>query len=297
MGLLTGSISVTRFKAPSHIDETTFENHSFKEIDLASEVKESVGFIPFEPEAPFQVGAGRVAFRLRIDRRRADAVQLRERHKQLVMTELESSGARYVPSQRRAELRHLAEEELIVGRTPTSTAVECCIDSKMLHAGTTSKVHLGVLQQLLRKAGVATEIHNPWLEKGLPEEWSDVPETMDPAASIYGCRFLAALVGDPEFLIEPEQGYVRLAADDTRITLTGDVVNDLHHYLKTDATMLSAKLLHKDLRFTLDATTFRLSAIQFPRPSNESWIENLDLRLEQIKELVGRLDEKFGVLV
>ena len=154
MGLVTGSISLTRFKAPAHIDETTFENHPFKDIDLASEVKESIGFIPFEPEAPYQIGTGRVAFRLRIDRRKADSVQVRERHKQLLLTEMEATGAPFVPSGKRAELRHLAEEELIVGRTPNSTVIECCIDDKILYAGTTSKVHLGVLQQLLRKAGV-----------------------------------------------------------------------------------------------------------------------------------------------
>jgi len=297
MGLLTGSVCVTPFKASSHVDESTFEALAYEGIDLASEVKESIGFIPFEPEAAYQIGAGRVAFRMRIDRRRADSVQLRERHKQLLLTELEQTGVPYVPSGRRAELRHLAEEELIVGRTPTSTVIECCIDNKMLYAGTTSKVHLGVLQQLLRKAGVATEIHNPWLEKGLPEEWSDLPETMDPAASIYGCRFLAKLVGDPEFLIEPEQGYVRLASEDTRITLSGDVITDLHRYLTSDADILAAKLLHKDVRFTIDATTFRLSAIKFSRPGNQSWVENLDVRLEQIRELLDLLYKKFGRLI
>lgn len=297
MGLLTGSISVTRLKAPSHVDETTFEQHGFKEIDLASELKESIGFIPFEPEAPYQIGAGRIAFRMRIDRRRADSVQVRERHKQLLLTEMESTGARFVPSKKRAELKHLAEEELIIGRTPTSHVVECCIDRKILFAGTTSKTHLGILQQLLRKAGVATEMLVPWNERGLPEEWSDLPETMDPAASIYGCRFLESLSGDPEFLFEPEQGYVRLASDETRITLTGDVLSDLHAYLKRDAHVLAAKILHKDLRFTLDGTTFRLNAVQFPRPNNEIWTENLDQRLEQIHELMDRLDERFGALV
>ena len=297
MGLLTGSICVTPFKASSHVDETTFEAFAYTAIDLASEVKESIGFIPFEPEAPYQIGAGRVAFRVRIDRRRADSVQLRERHKQLLRTEREQTGVGHVPSGRRAELRHLAEEELIVGRTPTSTVIECCIDNKMLYAGTTSKVHLGVLQQLLRKAAVSTEIHNPWLAQGLSEEWSDLPETMDPAASIYGCRFLAKIVGDPEFLIEPEQGYVRLAKEDTRITLSGDVIPDLHRYLTSDAEVLAAKLLHKDVRFTIDATNFRLSAIKFSRPGNQSWVENLDVRLEQIRELLDQLYAKFKALI
>ena len=81
------------------------------------------------------------------------------------------------------------------------------------------------------------------------------------------------------------------------ITLTGDVLSDLHGYLKRDAHVLAAKILHKDMRFTLDGTTFRLSAIQFPRPGNEIWTENLDQRLEQMRELTEKLDEKFGTLV
>ena len=125
MGLLTGSINLTRMKVPSTIDETAFTRLEFKDIDLASEVKESVGFLPFEPEAPYVISAGRLAFRLRIDRRRADAVQVRERTKQLQAVEMESTGAPFVLAAKRAELRHLAEEELIIGRTPSTTVIEC----------------------------------------------------------------------------------------------------------------------------------------------------------------------------
>ena len=206
---------------------------------------------------------------------------------------MESTGAPYVPPQKRSELRSLAEQELLVGRSPTSIVIECCIDDRTLFVGTTSKMHLGSLQQALRRAGIPSELLLPWIEKGLPEEFSDLPETMDPAASIYGCRFLKHLIGDSEFLIEPENGYVRLAAGDTRITLSGAVLRDLHRYLREDAEILCAKLLHKDLSLTLDATTFRLTAAQFPRPENEHWTDDLDQRLEQIGELFATLDEKF----
>lgn len=297
MGLLTGTISVSRFKAPPSVDETAFERLAFRNIDLASEVRESIGFLPFEPEEPYRIGASRLAFRLRIDRRSADVVQVRERTQHLLRTEMESTGAPFVPSAKRSELRHLAEEELIVGRTPASKMIECCIDGRVLYVGSTAKVDLGTLQQILRRGGIGTELLTPWFEKGLPEEFSDLPETMDPAASIYGCRFLKELIGDPEFLVEPENGYVRLAADDTRITLSGAVLNDLHRYLKEDAEILSAKLLHGEIVFTLDATTFRLSGIRLPRPKNHHWTENLDQRLEQIQELVGKLDERFNKLM
>ena len=296
MGLLTGSVSVTRFKVPPTIDDDAFGRLAFRDIDLASEVKESIGFLTFEPGSPYRIGANRLAFRLRIDRRRADSVQLRDRHKQLLQIEMESTGAPYVGSQKRSELRSLAEEELIVGRSPTSIVIECCIDDRILFVGSTSKMHLGSLQQALRRAGITTELLLPWIEKGLPEEFSDIPETMDPAASIYGCRFLKRLISDSEFLIEPENGYVRLAAADTRITLSGAVLTDLHRYLKEDAEVLSAKLLHKDLSLTLDATTYRLTAVRFPRPKNEHWTDDLDQRIEQIRELFTTLDDKFDRL-
>ena len=182
-------------------------------------------------------------------------------------------------------------------RTPASKVIECCIDGRALYVGSTAKVDLGTLQQLLRRGGIGTEFLAPWLEKGLPEEFSDLPETMDPAASIYGCRFLRKLIGDPEFLVEPENGYVRLAADDTRITLSGAVLNDLHRYLKENVDVLGAKLLHGETLFTLDATTFRLSGIRLPRPKNQHWTDNLDQRLEQIEELLGKLDERFDKLM
>ena len=107
MGLLTGSINLTRMKVPSTIDETAFTRLEFKDIDLASEVKESVGFLPFEPEAPYLISSGRLAFRLRIDRRRADAVQVRERTKQLQAVEMESTGAPFLYRPRPSRLRVL----------------------------------------------------------------------------------------------------------------------------------------------------------------------------------------------
>ena len=114
MGLLTGSISISRFNVLAKPAELDFEPAAFREIMPGSQVRESVGFVPFEPEAPYEVGAQRWAFRVRIDRLKADPTGVRERLKQLVKTEMEQSGLPFVGSKKRKELRHLAEEELLV---------------------------------------------------------------------------------------------------------------------------------------------------------------------------------------
>ncbi len=296
MGLLTGSVSVSRFRVPSKIDEAGLERVAFKEIDPASEVKESIGFLPFEPGADWRVGTGRLAFRLRIDRRRAEQVLVRERHKQLLAAELEQTGQAWVPQKKRTELRHLAEEELLVGQSPRSHVLECCVDGKTLYVGSTARMHLGVLQQALRRAGIAAEFHQPWSEAGLPDEFSDLRETMDPAASIHGCRFLEKLIGDPDYLVEPENGYIKLVHDEVRVTLTGPVLGDLHRYLKAGATPIAAKLQFHEVHFTLDAPTFRFSGMKLTRPKNAHWSDDLDERLEQITAVLDPLDERFKKL-
>ena len=71
MGLLSGAASVTRFNLPVRPQEIDFEAAAFRAIAPGSEVRESVGFVPVEPEAEYAVGAGRWAFRVRVDRLRA----------------------------------------------------------------------------------------------------------------------------------------------------------------------------------------------------------------------------------
>jgi electron transfer flavoprotein alpha subunit len=77
MGFLSSSISVTRFNVVVPPEGPDFERIQFWAIDPNSEVRERIGVIPFEIEAPYEVGQGRYAFRVRIDRIRADATAVK----------------------------------------------------------------------------------------------------------------------------------------------------------------------------------------------------------------------------
>src|SRR5688500_11941065 len=107
MGLLRGSATVTRFQVVHVPPAPDFERARFEEIPPASEVRERIGFVPFEPGAPYEVGTRRFAFRVRIDRRKPDPTAVRERLADLVRTEMEASGRDWVGSKRKRELRQL----------------------------------------------------------------------------------------------------------------------------------------------------------------------------------------------
>ena len=124
MGILAGAASISRFNIASRPPEPEFDALRFEEIPPGSEVRERVGFLPVEPEAPYQAGHSRFAFRLRIDRLRPDPTAVQERVKELIHTELETTSASYVGAKKRKEFRHLAEEELIVRSVPRSKIIE-----------------------------------------------------------------------------------------------------------------------------------------------------------------------------
>ena len=56
MGLLSGSLSVTRFNVVVPPEGPDFERIQFWAIDPGSEVRERIGVIPFEIDAPYEVG-------------------------------------------------------------------------------------------------------------------------------------------------------------------------------------------------------------------------------------------------
>ncbi len=297
MGLLTGSLSVTRYNVLACPSELDFAPAEFREISPGSSIREAVGFVPFEPEAAYEVGASRWAFRVRIDKLKADPTAVRERCKQLIKTELEESGLPFVGAKKRKELRHLAEEELIVKQVPKSTMIECCLDGKLLWIGSTAKAYLGTVILLLRRIGVQSEPKTPWHDQGLPEAYSDIVETTDQAESVHGCHFLRELLGDRDFLYEPESGRVRLATHDARIGLTGGVLPELHRYIQKGAEVLAGKLLSGETTFTLDGPTFRLSGVKVAAVKTPHWSEALDVRLAQIEGIYDRLDAKFKQLM
>ncbi len=295
MGLLSGSLSLSRYHIPSLPPEPDFERAAFRELLPGSEVREHSGFVPMEPDAPYQVGAARYAFRLRVDTLRPDATAVAERVKGLVKSEQEMSGLPVGPKKRR-KLKDLAEEELLSQVAPRSKIIECCIDGKTLHVASTAKAYLGKVTELLRKVGIAAEHKAPWLDRGDPDIESQIVETYEPGESVWGCRFLKALVSDREILIEPEAGFVRLQTPDARVTLAGAVRSDLHRYLERDAEILAAKLLTAETSFRLDGLSFRISSLKVETTRHDHWSELLDERLENIGNAWEMLDEKYAQL-
>ena len=190
MGLLSGSASVTRFTVVSQREEPDFESLRFVEIEPGSSIRERIGFVPFEPEAPYRIGQHRFAFRVRIDRLKPDPTAVRERVKVMVKAELEATGNDRVSARRRRDMRHMAEEELLVRTTPRSKVIECCIDGSQLYVGSTANAYLGLVLGLLQAVEVACEFRTPWLDHGDADLESDVVEPSGPGEAVTGCRFL-----------------------------------------------------------------------------------------------------------
>ncbi len=293
MGLLSGSVSVTRFNVPSRPEEPDFESARFFEIQPGSEVKERVGFIPMEPGAPYQVGNSRFAFRVRVDKLSPDPTAVRERLKELIQTELEATGAPYVGARKRKQLRELAEEELIVRATPRSKIIEGALDGRLLYVATTAKAYLGIVLLLLRQIGIVAEPKAPWLDAGVGEIESDILEGLEPEQSVLGSRFVKALVGDSELTLEPASGSLSLRTREARITLSGVVVPDLLRYLKRGAEILSARLTTGEIGFRFDALDYRINGLKVESGRHDHWTELLDERLEGISAAWELLDRKF----
>lgn len=297
MALLNGSVAASRFSVVRQPVELDFEPAAFREIAAGSEVRESTGFVPFEPEADYKVGAGRWAFRVRIDKLKADPTSVRERLKQLIKAEIEMSGLPFVGSKKRKELRHLAEEELVVGATPKSTLIECCLDGGVLWVGSASKGVLGTVLLLLHRIGVQAKPKTPWRDQGLPEAHSEIVEITNQSESAHGCHFLNELLGDRDFMFEPVAGRVRLATRDALMTLTGCVLPELHQQVRKGAEILAGKLVSDETTFTLDGPTFRLSGVKLPGVKAGHWTELLDLRLAQLEGVYDQLEAKFQELM
>lgn len=293
MGILTGSASVSRFNVVSCPELPDFDSQPFEPIVGASEVRERLGFVPMEPEAPYQVGAARHAFRVRIDKRSPDPTAVKERVKQLELTELEATGAPRIGPAKRRMLRELAEEELLAGASPRTKIIEGVIDGDVLWVGTTAKTYIGTVILLLRQIGVLAEMKAPWSDAGEPEVMSDLVETSEVGESVLGCRFLRDLVGDQDLMVEPESGHARVQTADAKITLTGGVLPDLLRYVERKAEVLAAKLTTPDVTFKLDALPFRVSGLRIETARHEHWIELLDERLEKISGVYDLLDKKY----
>jgi len=297
MGLLSGSISVTRFNVVVPPEGPDFERIQFWAIDPGSEVRERIGVIPFEIDAPYEVGQGRYAFRVRIDRIRADVTAVKERLKELVKAEMEATGRPFVGAKTRKKLRDLAEAELCARQAPSTRILECSIDGTILYVASTAKSHLGAVLALLRQAGVEADFKAPWLDEA-PEtdEASDIVIPKEPGQSVLGCRFVKALLEEPEVMVEPETGSVRLATREAKVSLTGAVLNELFHYLEEGAEILSAKIHVGTYPMRFDALSYRVNGLKLEPVRNEHWTVDLDQRLEQIAAVFELLDGKYAAL-
>lgn len=304
MGLLSGSASVTRFNVTARPPEPDFESAAFRAIAPGSEVRESIGFLPMEPDAEYRVGNESWAFRLRIDRLRPDPTAVAERVKQLVASELETTGAPFLGRGKRKQLKELAEEELIVHTAPRSKIVEGVIvaptgaanDAGLLYLGTTAKNTIGLAVGLLRRIGVVVEPKAPWLDREEPEVESEIVELREPGESILGCRFLAGLAGETDLFYEPINGSVRLRAGETKVSLTGVVLGDLLAYLERGAEVLAGKLTTGEVSFRLDGASWRIGGLTVQTGRHEHWTELLDERLEKIAAAYELIDAKYAQL-
>ena len=297
MGLLSGTVSVTRFNVVVPPEGPDFDRIQFWAIDPSSEVRERIGTVPFEIDAPYEVGQGRYAFRVRIDRIRPDGTALKERLKELIKAEMEATGRPFVGSKTRKKLRELAEAELCARQAPRTRILECCIDGTLLWVASTAKSHLGTVLTLLRQAGVEADFKAPWLDEA-PEtdEASDIVIPKEPGESVLGCRFVKALLEEPEVMVEPETGSVRLATREAKVSLTGAVLNELFHYLEAGAEILSAKIHVGPHLMRFDALSYRINGLKLEPVRNEHWTVDLDQRLEQIAAVFEVLDGKYAAL-
>jgi hypothetical protein len=295
MGLLSGAASVTRFTVLACPEEPDFAAYAFREIPPGGEVRDRAGFVPFEPGAAYRVGHTRFAFRVRMDSLRPDPTAVKERFKELMKAEKESTGAA-IGGRKRKQLRELAVAEALARATPRARLTECLLDDKVLYVGSTASTALSTTIALAQAAGIELLWKTPWIDRGEEDVESELFVPRGPGQAVLGCRFLKALIGDDEVALEPEKGKVALVTPETRVALAGSVTPDLGRFLKRECELLSARLLWNELSFRFDAPGFRVAALHLETERFETWEENLDARMERIVALYELLDAKYESL-
>lgn len=295
MGFLSGNIACTRFNIISLPDEPAFQQQSFQLIQPGSNFTESSGFIPFEIEEPYTLGKNFHAFRVRIDKINIDATLLKERLRELI--KLERDRGEKLGSKKIRNLKRLAQDELLSRSAPRSKVIEGVIRNQVLYVGSTSKSHLGTVLALLQKIGVEVEYKTPWFDLGMEENehpWLDLKE---PGQSIFGSRFLKALFEEHDFMVEPEKGSIKLATPThARVSLTGEVLGELDHYLEEGAEILAAKLIFEETPMAFDGLSYRINSIKLERFKGDHWSEVLELRLDRLQEVWEAFDTRFSQL-
>ena len=296
MGLLSGFASVARFQVLERPREPEFDDLAFEPIPPGSERRESAGFVPVEPDAPYRSAHDLWAFRLRFDRIRPDPTAVAERLAALARAELGGSGLATLPASRRKELRALAADEIARQTPPRTAFVEGVLEGDTVWLGTTARARLGACVLLLRQIGIVARPALPWA--GVDTGPIDPPwlRLAEPGASVLGCRFLAALVADGEVMAEPVVGAARLASPDLGMTLAGAVHVELFRALEAGAELVSARLVTEHGPFRFEAPTFRIASLRLDAATGGTWVERLDARLEKIRALFELLDARYAAL-
>ena len=296
MALLSGAASVTRFTVLACPEEPEFEEYAFREIPPGGEVRDRAGFVPFEPGAAYRIGHKRFAFRVRIDALRPDPTAVKERFKELLKAEKERTGAAAIGARKRKQLRELAVAEALARATPRARLVECLLDEGVLYVGSTASTSLSTVMALAQAVGIELLWKTPWVDRGEEDVESELFVPRGPGQAVLGCRFLKALIGDDEVVIEPEKGQAALVTPEARVVLAGAIAHDLGRFLKRECELLSARLLWNEMAFRFDAPAFRVLALHLESERFETWQENLDARMERIVSLYELLDAKYVAL-
>lgn len=293
MGLLSGAVSCIRFNVLTMPEDLDFSLIPFHAISPGSLLRERCGFVTYEPGAEFQLALGVWGFRVRIDKILLDNTLIQERLKELIQVEEEQVGP---PSpQTRRKLRLLAEEELMQHPMPKSKIIECYLTRQTLFVGSTSKGHVGTVIDLLKKIGVEVDYKTPWLDQGLEEGANEFIELREPGQSLWGTQFLRWLLSEPDVLLEPEKGNVKLMnSDGARISLAGPILHEVDRFLDQGAELLSAKILAETFAFQFDGLAYRINGLKIDAYKSLHWIERLESRMEKINQVWEFLDQKFA---
>jgi len=297
MGLVSGSLSVSRFEVVARPAEPDFETLAFEPLPPGSERRESLGFVPFEPDAPHRVAHDLWAFRIRFDRVRPDPTAVAERLRAYERSETDATGQQRPPAHRRRELKTLAEEEVARATPPRTTFVEGALEGRRLYLASTARSRLGSCLALLRGIGIEAYPKTPWTDAGVEPRLLPGVRFSEPAASAHGCSFLRALIEEGEAMAEPVAGAARVALGDVEVSLKGAIHVELFRLFEQGGEPLAAKLVSEHGAFRFEAPTFRVAGLRIDAEEAGGWIERLDARLAKVGELYEWLDESYARLL
>lgn len=297
MGLVSGSLSVSRFEVVARPAEPDFEALAFEPLPPGTERRESQGFVPLEPEAPYRIAHDLWAFRIRFDRVRPDPTAVAERLRAYERSETDGTGMDRPPARRRRELKTLAEEEIARATPPRTAFVEGALEGRRLYLASTARSRIGTCLTLLRGIGIEAYPKAPWTDAGVEPQLLPGVRFAEPAASAHGCRFLRALIEEGEAMAEPIAGAARVALGDVEVALKGAIHVELFRLFEQGGEPLSAKLVSEHGAFRFDAPTFRIASLRVDAEEAGGWIERLDARLGKVGELFDWLDGSYAKLL